>query len=184
MQLAIQGENSELFKDSIKPLREIAAYEALWNEHNASFKKLAEFFAKHPGSKPSDLISEEQIGKFVSIVEDFLIKHNKIGIPNILINSTVDYPKKLRDAKEPIEVLYYLGDYNLIHTRSVAVVGTRHPTEEGLIRTSKLVKFLVDDGITVVSGLAEGIDTQAHRSTIQNGGKTIAIIGTPLNQYY
>lgn len=66
----------------------------------------------------------------------------------------------------------------------MAVVGTRRPTPEGISRTKYLVKRLVKDKIVVVSGLARGIDTTVHNAAIENGGQTIAVIGTPLNCYY
>jgi DNA processing protein len=71
-----------------------------------------------------------------------------------------------------------------VHTPSVAVVGTRKPTEVGLTRTRQIVRDLVKDGYTIVSGLAEGIDTAAHRAAIEFNGQTIAVIGTPLGQVY
>jgi DNA processing protein len=64
------------------------------------------------------------------------------------------------------------------------VVGTRTPTQEGIARTRKLVKELVKDNFTVVSGLAAGIDTAVHRTAIDAGGRTIAVIGTPLSSSY
>ena len=66
----------------------------------------------------------------------------------------------------------------------MAVVGTRSPSPEGLARTRKLTEALVEDDLTVVSGLAAGIDTEAHRTAIEVGGRTVAVIGTPLSDTY
>ena len=66
----------------------------------------------------------------------------------------------------------------------VAVVGTRKPTVEGAARTRRLVGELVGRGVVVVSGLAEGVDTLAHVTAIERGGKTVAVLGTPLNEVY
>jgi DNA processing protein len=63
-------------------------------------------------------------------------------------------------------------------------VGTRTPTEEGLKRTRSLVKGLVKDNFTVVSGLAKGIDRAAHETAIAEGGRTVAVLGTPINHAY
>ncbi|MEP0938563.1 MAG: DNA-processing protein DprA [Cyclobacteriaceae bacterium] len=175
--------SSNPFESSIQPLREMAAYEALWEEKNSSFKKIAEVFSKHPDMRPSDLVPESKIQGYRSYIQEMLLSLPDQKL-NFLINSTLDYPKKLRDAKEPIEVLYYLGDLSLIQTRSVAIVGTRNPSEEGLARTRKLVRLLINDDFTIVSGLAQGIDTQAHTTAINEGGRTISVIGTPLNQIY
>ena len=94
------------------------------------------------------------------------------------------YPDKLRDAVSPVELLYYQGWWDLAFSPSVAVVGTRKPSKEGLSRTRRLVQELVADGFTIVSGLATGIDTAAHETAIQEGGRTIAVIGTPLSHSY
>jgi DNA processing protein len=64
----------------------------------------------------------------------------------------------------------------------VAVVGTREVSEEGARRTRKLAAMLVQSQITVVSGLAMGVDTQAHSAALAAGGRTIAVIGTPMDR--
>ncbi|KAA4671630.1 DNA-processing protein DprA [Bacteroides ovatus] len=167
----------------VSPFREMAAYEALWNTDKASFKKIAELFAKVPNSLPSNYIDENQIKYYSELLKQQLIKNSNIK-PNIIINSTYDYPQKLRDAVEPIEVLYYCGDIEYLNTRGVAIVGSRHPSDLGIRRAVKLVRLLVEDNITIFSGLAEGIDTVAHLTAIENKGKTVAVIGTPLNEFY
>lgn len=161
----------------------MAAYEALWKNNTVSFKKMAELFAEHPGQRPSDLVSEELINTFTTYLKEILESEETVNT-NVLMNCTYEYPQKLRDAQYPVEMLYYQGNLDLIYNRSVAIVGTRNPTKEGLTRTAQLVKHLVKDNITVVSGLAKGIDTQAHTTAIENGGQTIAVIGTPLNEAY
>jgi len=166
----------------IEPLKEIAAYEALWQDRSTSFKKLSELFARNPGKLPSDFVNELMIGDLrIKVRELFKSLDNKA---NILINGTFDYPQKLKDADEPVEILYYSGDLDLLSTRSIAVVGSRAPSEDGLKRTKKLVELLVKDNFTIVSGLAKGVDTMAHRTAIAAGGKTIAVIGTPLDKVY
>ncbi|SEI45710.1 DNA processing protein [Dyadobacter koreensis] len=169
---------------AISPFKEIAAYEALWRNSQSSFKKLSELFASQPGIRPSDLVTVREIEEIENQVRDVLSKTRESYRANILINGTLDYPEKLKDAKERIELLYYSGNLDLIHTRSVAVVGTRNPTSEGARRAARLVKLLVKDHFTIISGLATGIDTVAHTTAIENGGNTIAVIGTPLNQFY
>ena len=69
-------------------------------------------------------------------------------------------------------------------SNSVAVVGTREPSDEGRLRARKLAKRLVADGITVVSGLAKGIDAVVHNTALEEDGRTIAVLGTPLNVSY
>lgn len=72
----------------------------------------------------------------------------------------------------------------MIYTPSVAIVGTRHPSEYGLKRARMLARLLVDEGYTIVSGLATGIDTAAHTAAIARGGNTIAVIGTAIDHQY
>jgi DNA processing protein len=66
----------------------------------------------------------------------------------------------------------------------VAVIGTRRPSTNGIELTKRLVEELVGEKAIVVSGLARGIDTVAHRTAIEEGGRTIAVLGTPLNVFY
>jgi DNA processing protein len=66
----------------------------------------------------------------------------------------------------------------------VSVIGTREVSPVGLRRTQDLARLLVARGIAVVSGLARGVDTCAHRTAIEAGGRTIAVIGTPLDHFY
>jgi DNA processing protein len=77
--------------------------------------------------------------------------------------------------------VYYSGDLSLLARPCVSIVGTRDVSEIGVGATRWLAQKLVDAGIVVVSGLAYGVDTVAHTATIAHGGKTIAVIGTPLD---
>lgn len=81
--------------------------------------------------------------------------------------------------------LYVAGDVGLCRgCARVSVIGTREVSPVGLKRTQDLVRMLVDRGVVIVSGLARGVDTCAHRAAIDAGGRTIAVIGTPLDQFY
>lgn len=81
--------------------------------------------------------------------------------------------------------LYVVGDYTLPLPRPrVSVVGTRRASPEGLRAADEIAGFLARNGVIVVSGLAEGIDAAAHWAAIKAGGKTVAVLGTPLNQVY
>jgi len=80
--------------------------------------------------------------------------------------------------------LFYAGDLSLLKRSCVAIVGTRQVTEAGARRTRRLTRELVDAGIVIVSGLATGVDSIAHETAIEHGGKTIAVIGTPLAKSY
>lgn len=91
--------------------------------------------------------------------------------------------KLVGNPKDPGDMrLYYAGDLSLLKRPAVAVVGTREVSDAGMRRTQRLARGLVDAGIVVVSGLAYGVDAAAHTTTLEHGGKTIAVIGTPLNK--
>jgi DNA processing protein len=168
---------------AISPLIELGAYEALWDERGASFKTISERFEKEPGALPSDFVSRPRAQEYADyVVQRF--KETGVTRYGVRVHGAGEYPERLRDADHPIEVLYYQGYWDLVYSRSVAIVGTRKPTQEGLARTRKLVRHLVRDDFTIVSGLAAGIDTEAHRATLEDGGRTIAVIGTPLSFAY
>ncbi|WP_062365442.1 DNA-processing protein DprA [Variovorax paradoxus] len=163
---------------------ELGAYEYLWQQPSSNTKRLAQLFESHPGSLPSDLVDEDVAQRVAGeVVKQFA----KRGIKRfgVRINGMHDYPGRLRDATEPVEFLYFLGSWELAEApRRVAVVGTRKVTAEGAARTRKLVRALVEHDFTIVSGLAQGVDTIAHQTAIEHGGRTIAVIGTPISEVY
>jgi DNA processing protein len=168
---------------AISPLRELGAYEALWEDPEASFKTISEKFKARPGAVPSDFVSARRAEECAAFVQE-RFREAHIDRYGVRVHGAGEYPEKLRDAVYPVELIYYQGWWDLVNSRSVAVVGTRKPTPEGLKRTRQLVQKLVRDGFTVVSGLAAGVDTAAHETAIAEGGRTIAVIGTPLSHTY
>ena len=89
------------------------------------------------------------------------------------------------ERKYAPDQLFMEGDESLlIEGMKVSVVGSRKASDKGLKRAELFAQALVDRGITVVSGLAEGIDTAAHTAAINAGGRTIAVLGTPLSKAY
>jgi DNA processing protein len=167
----------------ISPRRELGAYEAMWLEQGATFKTIAEKFAADPSAIPTDFVSESIANARAAEV---LAKLAKAGVSRFgtRLNLTGNYPEKLRDARYPVEMLYFQGTWELAETRSVAVVGSRSATDDGKRRAGKISRALVEKGFTVVSGLAAGIDAAAHTAAIEAGGQTIAVIGTPIGVYY
>lgn len=168
---------------AVSPLKEMGAYEALWARAETTFQSLADLFRENPGVRPSDLVDDYESKYFLDLAQQLL---RKAGVHEfgVRVHRAGEYPQRLRDAEDPVELLYFRGWWNLVEAPSVAVVGTRRPSAEGLKRTAKLVKHLVSDGFTIVSGLAQGIDTAAHTTAMKLGGRTISVIGTPLTHVY
>jgi DNA processing protein len=77
-----------------------------------------------------------------------------------------------------------MGNAELMNKPSIAIIGSRAASIDGLKRASKLTKMLVKNGFVIISGLAEGIDTAVHQACLKENGQTIAVIGTPLNYCY
>ena len=88
------------------------------------------------------------------------------------------YPESLRTIKDPPIVLFALGDVSLLQTRCIAVVGTRRASPYGRWAAGEIARRVSLAGVTVVSGMAEGIDSAAHTGCLKAGGKTIAVFGT------
>ncbi len=94
------------------------------------------------------------------------------------------YPELLSQIPDPPERIYYRGDPDLMKTRCFAIVGSRKASRAGLEAAQMIGKRLALCGITVVSGLAEGIDAAAHEGALSAGGRTIAVLANGLDQYY
>lgn len=95
-----------------------------------------------------------------------------------------EYPTRLREIHDPPLALYVKGAFTAADRHALAVVGTRHPTRYGTETAARLSEDLVGAGLTVVSGLAEGIDTAAHRAAVTARGRTLAVLGGALDEIY
>lgn len=94
------------------------------------------------------------------------------------------YSKLLADTKKAPPFLFLKGNVHLLDEKSVCVVGSRNTSSESMKKTERIVKSLIKRNIVVNAGLAKEIDTATYKSALENGGRTIAVIGTPINQYY
>jgi len=168
----------------IAPMRELIAYEALWDNKKANVKTIAKLFAGSKDLLPSDLVSKEAFDNMAPLIKKIIFESNTGYDTNFLVKGSYDYPERLNSAEHTVTALYYSGNLNLLNTRCIAIVGTRKPSDDGKKRATKVASLLVEKGFTIVSGLAEGIDTVAHKAAIAANGNTIAVIGTPLNMSY
>lgn len=94
------------------------------------------------------------------------------------------FPDALNEIPDPPAILYMRGQLLRQDELAVAIVGTRHATQYGRQQARRLASSLARAGITIVSGLARGIDTEAHQATLEAGGRTIAVLGSGLLNIY
>jgi len=117
-----------------------------------------------------------------------LLQEHKEKNPNFWTPADADYPRLLLEIPDPPPVLYYRGKVSRSEiqglTPGIAIVGTRSPSDYGRRWTRRLTAALVQNGYTIVSGLADGIDAEAHRNCIEAQGRTIAVVGTGVNLVY
>ena len=95
-----------------------------------------------------------------------------------------DYPTLLKEIADPPPLLYVRGELGQPDAPSITIVGTRSPTNYGKTISRQLSQQLAENGVTVVSGFARGIDTCAHQGALQGNGRTIAVLGNGLSQIY
>lgn len=182
-QHALAFRDADDFVRGLSPLRELGAYEWLWAQPGATFKSIADRFRARPDALPSDFVPHALAE---STAREVIAKLAERGVEQfgLTIHQTYEYPRELRDARYPVDLLYHMGTWNLVETNAIAIVGTRKPSDEALAETEVLVRALVAKEWTIVSGLAEGIDTRAHATALAAGGRTIAVIGTPISEAY
>jgi DNA processing protein len=102
----------------------------------------------------------------------------------VVVYSEDSYPEQLREIFDPPPVLWLRGDPALLSRPSIAVVGTRHPTPYGSGMAEMLSRDLASRGLVILSGMARGIDTSAHRGALAAKGKTVAVWGTGIDIIY
>jgi DNA processing protein len=102
----------------------------------------------------------------------------------ILTFEDQDYPEQLREIFDPPPVLWVLGDVKLLARPAIAVVGTRHPTPYGTGMAEVLARDLASHRMVILSGMARGVDTAAHRGALAAGGRTVAVWGTGIDVIY
>ena len=119
--------------------------------------------------------------------EQLLTQHQQIN-PHFWTPADPEYPQLLREIPTPPPLLYYRGEIDLQENSGqkslVGIVGTRQPTEYGIKWTRQISTALAKNGFTVVSGMAEGIDTESHSAALKAGGRTLAVMGTGVDVIY
>lgn len=103
---------------------------------------------------------------------------------HILTLADAAYPQALLEIPDPPSLLYVRGNVDLLHKRGLAIVGSRNSTPQGQQTAETFARALAGKGISIISGLALGIDAAAHRGALAAGGETIAVIGTGADRIY
>ncbi len=113
------------------------------------------------------------------------LKEKDLNVISVFDEKFPNTNVKLKNSEKPY-FFAYKGDITLLNdaNKNIAVIGVLTPTNEIIEREQKVVKSLVEKGFNIVSGLAKGVDTVAHKTCIDNKGKTIAILPTTLNNIY
>jgi len=152
------------------------------------FKKPQDIFdAKYAQLTSVFGIGAEIAQKIISIKKEDIAKEiscaQKLGLRIITINDK-DYPENLKEIPGPPIVLYVKGGLKPEDKLSIAIVGSRRASFYGLHNAEKFALELASNGITIVSGMARGIDTFAHRGALKAGGRTIAVMGSGFENIY
>ncbi|MBQ8749808.1 MAG: DNA-processing protein DprA [Clostridia bacterium] len=134
------------------------------------------------------VLNEKEINLIAtSYNKDKIDKHIKETLKKnigLITYRSEDYPEMLVECPWPPLVLYYVGDVSLLKTKCIAIIGSRISTGYGQTVTELFSKELAINGFTIVSGLAEGLDTVAHKACLDVKGKTIAVLCGGLDKIY
>ena len=187
----------DFLQNIISPQQEMLAYETLWALQSSKEKFLKEsmltkMFVHYTPSEALQEVSS-QLNLFSTKTSDDIKKevqdffkvafHNKFNTFSIVVNKGFQYPEDLK-SQYPLGLFYYKGNLDILGTKCISIVGSRKASDKGLKQTKILSQELSDEGWTIVSGLALGVDTVAHQSAIDNQKQTIGVIGTPIHEYY
>ena len=132
----------------------------------------------------SDKIIENVIELRSSIDLDKIWEQIEAQGISVIIQTDEEYPRRLREIEQSPPVIYMLGDLTAEDEWSVAVVGTRRVTAYGRQVAEEVAGTLARNGITVVSGLARGVDSISHQAALDAGGRTVAVLGSGLDRIY
>lgn len=145
-------------------------------EFSTLFDLLSNYISKEEYDKMTYALNEQ-------FLDAYILNLQKDNI-TVLTMCSENYPKQFLEFDDAPTILYCKGDISLLKTKSVGIVGSRKPTRYGKEVTEKFTRAIATSGVTVVSGLADGVDSIAHRTTLEANGKTIAVMGSGFNNIY
>jgi DNA processing protein len=132
------------------------------------------------GPKLSTLIRDSSQGDLAERV----LQHCNVHGVRIIISGDPEFPRLLAELPDPPVMLFVRGEFHQSDQLSIAMVGTRHCTNYGRTMAERISKGLARYGITIVSGLARGIDATCHRGAIESNGRTMAVLGSSVTDIY
>jgi len=159
----------------------------------SKFKKILNYFPSLQEAYEASFWELKKSGLEENIVQEFITKRREINLDKemeklekedikLLTLYDEDYPHLLKEIYNPPYLLYYKGAKPVKDEFSLGIVGTRKASSYGQQVTPEIVGDLTQNGITIVSGLALGIDGLAHQTAYKTGGKTIAVLGSGLDK--
>jgi len=159
------------------------------------FKQILDFFDSAEIAWDAPVSGLLSAGLPQRVVENFLNVRNQVDLDRVMdrINQTgirvmtwndTDYPRRLKEIDQSPPVLFIKGALNVEDDWAVAVVGTRRVTPYGRQVASEIATFLAQNGVTVISGLARGVDAIAHQTALEQGGRTFAVLGSGVDVIY
>jgi len=122
-------------------------------------------------------------GRSVELAQEEVLRAASVGA-NCVHLQHASYPARLKQIYDPPVLLYVRGEVQALLQPGIAVVGTRHPTPYGIGMAERLACDLACRGLTIISGLARGVDAAAHRGAVNAKGKTVAVFGTGVDVVY
>lgn len=136
-------------------------------------------------NKYSKKLNDKQVlENALNKAQDIIDKNKEFDIKTIIISNN-SYPTNVKEIDDAPTILYYKGKgFFKKHEKAIGCAGTRTPTDMGLNAVRSLVERMTVEGFTIVSGLAEGIDTQSHKTCLEYGGTTFAVLAHGLDSVY
>jgi len=151
--------------------------EAIWNATKDDLMDVPQIAA----ATADQIMDQRETAITMAEMEIKFIEKNNVT-PLYHLND--DYPRRLKYFDQSPIMLYYKGSANLNPQRTVGIVGTRKPSEYGVVQCEKIVEGLKSYGVSIISGLAFGIDTTSHRKSVETGQETIGVLGHGLDMVY
>ncbi len=158
-----------------KLLRKFGSVEKIYNASKKDILDM-EGFGEETWKNILESKDEEKIYR-----QEMFIKHNDIKYINFYEEG---YPKLLKEIYDPPITIFYKGDLNILNGQCISVIGSRNASNYGIRNAYNISKELSVSGYNVVSGLAKGVDSYAHRGALDGKGKTIGVLGCGLDIVY